>query len=551
MFNPFKSYRTLSRSRRIFFIVSKHGFGELIGWLRIRSWWRKATPTGRPPVLSRAKRFRLMLEELGPTFIKFGQLLSTRSDLLPADVVEELIYLQDRVTPTDWKFMKWRFEHEGMDISRVFSDFDTTPIASASLAQVYAATLKSTGEKVAVKVLRPQIEEMISADLSILERFAGILIQHFEEARRWEPEGIIREFRRSIYKELDMRHEGRNADIFRNNFAQDATVYVPRIYWNLSSRAILVMEYIDGKRLSEFFDPAIPLALRKKIAHNGAEAVLKQIFTYGFFQADPHPGNGFVMDDGVICWLDFGMFARVDQDSLILIAQGLYATINKDADRLVKATREIGMITSDSDVDQLKLALIDLVDQYHGLPLRDIVLGKLLAEVVQIIRLNKLRLRSDLMMLVKSISTIESVGRRLDPDFDIIEHARPFVKQVLEERRSPGRLLNSAMAIGEDIAAFIRTAPDNALQILRKIKDGQLKIDFMHKGLEGPVNEFNRMIDKLILGLITSALLIASSLIVQAGKGPQLFGFSAVGIVGYFTAGFLGLWIAWDIFRRR
>lgn len=491
-----------------------------------------------------------MLEELGPTFIKFGQLLSTRSDLLPADVVEELIYLQDRVTPTPWKYMKWRFEHEGMDISKVFSHFDTTPIASASLAQVYAATLK-TGEKVAVKVLRPQIEEIIGADLSILERFAAIIIQHFEEARRWEPEGIIREFRRSIYKELDMRHEGRNADIFRNNFAGDPTVYVPKIYWNLSSRAILVMEFIGGKRMADCFDPALPLEFRRKIANNGAQAVLKQIFLHGFFQADPHPGNGFVLDDGVICWLDFGMFARVDQDSLILIAQGLYATINKDADRLVKATREIGMVTSDSDVDQLKLALIDLVDQYHGLPLKDIVLGKLLAEVIQIIRLNKLRLRSDLMMLVKSISTIESVGRCLDPDFDIIEHARPFIKKVLEERRSPGRLINNAMALGEDIASFVRAAPDNALQILKKIKDGQLKIDFMHKGLEEPTSELHRVIDKLILGLITSALLIASSLIVQVGKGPQLFGFSAIGIIGYFAAGFLALWIAWDIFRRR
>jgi ubiquinone biosynthesis protein len=387
--------------------------------------------------------------------------------------------------------------------------------------------------------------------LNVLGWFAARITQHLEEAKRWEPEGIIREFRRSIYKELDMRHEGRNADIFRNNFVGDTTVYVPKIYWNLSSRAILVMEFIDGRRLSECFDQAVPIELRKKIANNGAQAVLKQIFLHGFFQADPHPGNGFVLDDGVICWLDFGMFARVDQDSLLYIAQGLYATINKDADRLVKATRAVGMITDESEVDQLKLALIDLVDQYHGLPLKNIVLGKMLSEVVQIIRLHKLRLRSDLMMLVKSISTIESVGRSLDPDFDIIEHARPFIKDILAGQHSPGKLLNAAVNLGEDITAFIRTAPDNMLQILRKIKDGQLKIDFMHKGLEGPVNEFNRMIDKLILGLVTSALLIASSLIVQAGKGPQLFGFSAVGIVGYFAAGFLVLWITWDIFKRR
>jgi ubiquinone biosynthesis protein len=549
MLNPFKQYRTLSRSRHIFFILSKHGFGELIGWLKIKAWWRKTTPTGRP-VLSRAKRFRMMLEELGPTFIKFGQLLSTRSDLLPADFLEELVCLQDRVTPVPWKYMKWRFEHAGINIDETFSDFDTTPIASASLAQVYAATLK-TGEKVAVKILKPNIEDTISADLSVLGWFAARLTQHLEEAKRWEPEGIIREFRNSITKELDLRHEGRNADIFRNNFADDPTVYVPKIYWSLSSRAILVMEFIDGKRLIDCFDPAVPIELRRKIAVNGAQAVLKQIFLHGFFQADPHPGNGFVLDDGVICWLDFGMFARVDQDSLLYIAQGLYATINKDAERLVKATRAIGMITDESETDQLKLALIDLVDQYHGLPLKQIVLGKLLAEVVQIIRLNKLRLRSNLMMLVKSISTIESVGRNLDPDFDIIAHAEPFIKNILTRQHSPGRILDAAVNLGEDITTFIRSAPDNMLQIMKKMKDGHFKIDFMHKGLEGPVNELNRMIDKLILGIVTGALLIASSLIVQTGKGPQLFGYSAVGIVGFFAAGFLVLWITVDIFRRR
>lgn len=550
MLNLFKRYRTLSRTRRIGLIIIKHGFGELMGLLKVKTWWRKTTPTGRPPVLSRAKRFRLMLEELGPTFIKFGQLLSTRSDLLPADVVEELVYLQDRVTATPWEYMRLRFEHAGIDIAQTFLHFDTTPIASASLAQVYAATLQ-TGEKVAVKVLRPNIEDTISADLSVLGWFASRITMHLEEAKRWEPEGLIREFRRSIYKELDMCHEGRNADIFRTNFADDPTVYVPKIYWNLSSRAILVMELIEGRRLADCCGPATPIELRKKIAANGAQAILKQIFLHGFFQADPHPGNGFVLDDGVICFLDFGMFARVDKDSLLYLAQGLYATLNKDADRLVKAARSIGMITDESETDQLKLALIDLVDQYHGLPLKQIVLGKMLSEVVQVIRLHKLRLRSDLMMLVKSISTIESVGRNLDPDFDIIEHARPFIKEILTQQHSPGRLLDAAVNLGEDLTTFIRAAPDNVLQILRKMRDGQLKIDFMHKGLESPVNELNRMFDKLILGLVTSALLIASSIIVQTGKGPQLFGYSFVGLVGFGAAFLLVLIITWDILKRR
>jgi len=526
-----------------------YGFGELLGWIKVRTWWLKNRPSAPPP-LSRAKRFRMMLEELGPTFVKFGQLLSTRSDLLPADVIEELVWLQDRVTPVPWKVMKVRFGQAGLNIDEMFAEFDTIPLASASLAQVYAARLK-TGEKVAVKVLRPRIEEVINSDLAILEQFAALLTKHFEEAKNWEPEGIIREFRRSIHNELDLRHEGRNADIFRANFVGDPTVYVPKIYWPCSTRAVLVMEYIEGKRLSECFDPAIPVSVRKQIASNGANAVLKQIFHDGFFQADPHPGNGFVLENNVICFLDFGMFGRLDMDTLSYLSQGLYATINKDADRLIKAARAIGMVTEGSDIEGLKPALIDLVDQYYGVPLKQIELGKLLNEVVAVIRMHRLRVRSDLMLLVKAISTIEGVGRNLDPDFDIIGHAKPFVREALIRDRSPKKILKDVTDFVQDVTTFVKTAPDSMLQILRKMRDGQFKIDFMHKGLEQPINELNRMIDKLILGVIAGCALIASSLIVQTGKGPQLFGYPTVGIIGVFAAGLLSLWIVWDILRRR
>ena len=547
--NPMRRYRTLGRTRRILTIMVTYGFGELIGWIKVSAWWRRHRPSAPPP-LSRAKRFRMMLEELGPTFVKFGQLLSTRSDLLPADVIEELVWLQDRVTPVPWKVMKVRFGQAGMNIDEMFAEFDTIPLASASLAQVYAARLK-TGEKVAVKVLRPKIEEIINSDLAILEQFAALLTKHFEEAKRWEPEGIIREFRRSIHNELDLRHEGRNADIFRANFVGDPTVYVPKIYWPCSTRAVLVMEYIEGKRLSECFDPTIPVSVRKQIASNGANAVLRQIFHDGFFQADPHPGNGFVLENNVICFLDFGMFGRLDMDTLSYLSQGLYATINKDADRLIKAARAIGMVTEASDIEGLKPALIDLVDQYHGLPLKQIELGKLLNEVVAVIRMHRLRVRSDLMLLVKAISTIEGVGRNLDPDFDIIGHAKPFVREALIRDRSPKKLFKDVTDFVQDVTTFVKTAPDSMLQILRKMRDGQFKIDFMHKGLEQPINELNRMIDKLILGVIAGCALIASSLIVQTGKGPQLFGYPTVGIIGVFAAGLLSLWIVWDILHRR
>ena len=548
MFSPIKSYRTLSRYRTIVLTVSRYGFGELFGRLRIRSFRRKNVTAEK--VMSRGKRFRLLLEELGPTFIKFGQLLSTRSDLLPADIVEELIELQDRVSPWDWEKIKPRFDQAGIDIEKNFKQFDTVPIASASLAQVYSA-MPNTGEHMAVKVLRPNIEETINADMEILGQFAAIFSKHFEEARRWEPEGLIREFRRSISRELDLRHEGRNADIFRMNFANDPTVYVPKIYWDMSSRQILVMEFIKGRKISEFFDPKIDIQIRKIIAANGARAVLKQIFQHGFFQADPHPGNTFVMENNVICFLDFGMFGRLDNETLQHLAQGLYALVGKDATKLIKAGRALGIITDETNLKELKLSVIDMVEQYHGIPLKQLHLGRLLAEIVQLVRMHKLKLRSDFMMLIKALTTIESIGRELDPEFDIIEHAKPFVGNIIAKQYSGARILKEARVLSEDFGELVKSAPEETLEILRKIRAGQLKIDFEHKGLEEPINELNRMTDKLMLGLVTAGLLVASSLMAQIGKGPTFLGYPIVGIFGFFAAGLMVLWIFWDIIRRK
>ena len=554
MINPYKNYRTLRRYQQIIMTLARFGFGELVGRLNLFSYLKlkKATAIKKqPPQVSRAVRFRLMLEQLGPSFIKLGQILSTRADLLPPDIVTELANLQDHVTPTEWPAVKTRLDNIfGSDFETIFPHFNSDCIASASIAQVYEATLH-TGERVAVKIIRPNTEKTIKEDLAILEHLAGLIQTHIEEARHWNIHDVVDQFRTSIGRELDLQHEGRNADLFRANFAQDPTVCVPIIYWEYTSRHILVMEFIDGQKISEFFDPDIDLETRKMLAYNGANAVLRQIFEHGFFQADPHPGNAFVLPGNVICWLDFGMFGRLDDNALDSLARALHAIVKKDIDRLLKAGRQLDVFPDQADSPNIRIAVIDLLEQYHGIPLKQINVPQLLRDITQLVNRYHVHIRPDFLFLIKALGTIEATGRKLDPDFDILSHVEPFIQRLYLKMFSPQRLLKDAHTLSEDLAELTRESPEHLLEILRKFRSGEVKLEFVHKGLEVPFSQLNQMSDKIVLGLILAALIIASALMAHVRLGPLLFGYPVIGGFGFLVAGIAGLWIIIDILRSR
>ena len=552
MFNPYKNYRYFRRYRQIIVTVARYGFGELIGRLNLFAKLKlKKSADGAQVQSSRAIRFRNMLEQLGPTFIKLGQILSTRPDLLPADIIEELTHLQDRVTPTPWSQVKKQLDRQlASDFEQIFADFDPEPIASASIAQVYAARLRS-GPKVAVKIIRPGTEKTFRDDLLILEHLASLIQAHIEEARRWNVPAFVGHFRASIDRELDLRREGRNADIFRANFADDPNIYVPKIYWEHSSTTMLVMEYIDGRPLAEFFPPHTDRETRSTLARRGAEAVLRQIFDHGFFQADPHPGNTFVMPDNVICFLDFGMFGRLDASALAILARVLHAVVKKDVDRLLKAARDLGVLPDQQNIPDLRVAVLDLIEQYHGVPLKHIDMPRLLREIVQLISRYHVGIRHDFLFLIKALGTIEASGRKLDPNFDMVSHVQPFVRSLLLKRYSPQRLLDDTQRFAEDFTQLAHESPEHMLEILRKIRAGQIKLEFHHKGLEEPFARLNQMSDKIVLGLILAALIIASALLAHVKLGPALFGFPVIGGFGFLVAGVTGLWIIYDILRSR
>jgi len=538
----------LRRYQQIAGTVARFGFGELVGRLNLFSLLKLKKPTpSEQAQASRAVRFRLMIEQLGPSFIKLGQILSTRADLLPDDIVTELSNLQDHVTPTPWEKIKKQLPP---DFEKTFAHFDSKPIASASIAQVYQARLE-TGEKVAVKIIRPGTEKTFREDLIILEHFGGLIQSRVEEARHWDPHAVVGQLRTMVNHELDLRHEGRNADIFRANFASDPKVYVPKIYWELSSQQVLVMEFIQGRPLSVFFDSSADLETRKTLARNGADIVLKQIFQDGFFQADPHPGNVFVMDGNVICILDFGMFGRLDKIAMNVLSRVLQAAAKKDIDRLFKAARDLGVLPHEADRTELKIAVLDLLEQYHGVPLRQIDVPQLLLDIIHLVSRYQVGIRHDFLFLIKALGTIEASGSKLDPDFDMLSHAEPFVRSLTLKRFSPAQVLDDTQRLTEDLVQLARESPDHLLDILRQMRSGRLKIEFQHKGLEDPVAQFNRSSDKLVLGLVLAALIIASALMANAEIGPTLFGYPVIGGFSFLIAGITGFWIVFDILRSR
>lgn len=545
-----KGIRNLIRFQQITGTLVRFGFGELLGRLNLLRYLKKELPPEQLRA-TRAVRFRLMLESLGTTFIKLGQILSTRPDVLPPDIVAELANLQDAVTPIPWELMSVQLDNDtGRLIRQDFVVLETTPIASASIAQVYAGTLR-TGEKLALKIIRPGIDKVIREDLQILEVIGKLVKKHVSEANEWDVDSIIEQFRVSIRRELDLQHEGRNADIFRRNFAHDPAVTVPRIYWDYTNRQILAMEYIDGRRLQEFFDPAIPLETRRALAETGAHAVLRQIFEHGFFQADPHPGNALVMPGNVICFLDFGMFGRLDNLSQEALGMALQAIVKKDVERLLKSARELGILYHTIPGHDIRTELFDLLEQYHGRPLRQISMPNLVRDILSLIARHRLRVRPDFIFLLKALATVEATGRKLDPDFDIISHIAPFVRRMLLQRFAPSAIWANGVDFVEDVYRLGREAPEHVLEILRSLRTGQQKLDLNLLGFDQSLQELNKVIDKAVVGVLIGLVTVASSIMAHAQIGPKLFDIPLIGGVMFLIAGVTGIWYIFDLLNRR
>lgn len=546
-----KTYKHVKRYRQILNIFIKYGFGFVIQKLGLLQKLSEKNIIRRKvkdiDTLTLPQRLRLAIEEMGPTFIKLGQILSTRPDILPEDYINELVKLQDSVKEFDGDLAKQQFETStGKNINDVFSYFSQKPIASASIAQVHMARLL-TGKEVVVKVQRPDIEKIIDIDLEILFEFARFLDSKVEEIRSYNLVGIIEEFSDAIKKELDFTKEAWNIDRFRRDFEGEDYIYIPTIYWEYITKKILVMEYIKGPKINEL--ESLGDLQKKEICKKIATAFMKQVFENGFFHADPHPGNIFVNDKLDIVYIDFGMMGRLNKKLMSQIAELLIGVIEIDEDRIAEAFLDIGIISEEISINQFKIDIFELIQNYHSKTLNQIDIVRFLNDVFKIAISYKIVMPQEFTLLVKTIVTIEAICSNLDSDFNFVEFAKPFVNKLIRQRISIKSILRENIFKFKDTNKHLMVLPSMFNEFLKKANSGKLKVDFHHKGLEDLTSELNIMVNKLVLSIIIAALLVGSALLIQVNKGPFLYGFPIIGIIGFSSAFLLGLWLVFTIIK--
>ncbi len=546
--------RRLMRLRQVAQVLAKYGFGRLFDQMRI---WEHLNIERRIfrrrhrefDHLSVPERLRFALEELGPTFVKLGQVLSTRPDLIPQEYILELEKLQRNVAPITFDAARQTVESElGRPITEIFTSFEERQVAAASLAQVHRATLKS-GDVVAVKIQRPGAADVIEIDLEIMHNIAGLMERYIDEARLMNAVGMVREFSTNLRKELDLRVEANNMRRSAHNFAGDETVHVPEVYKELCTKRVLVMEYIDGINISETERLAAEGYDLTVIARRGVDIALKSTFEHGFFHADPHPGNIFVLPDNVICLLDYGMMGVIStrqRESMAKLAAGI---INRDEKGMTRSLEGLVEAQDAVNVEKLEADMSDLAQQYDYLPLEDIRLGTLLNEVVKLLVHHRLRLQTNLIWLFKAVTTIEDVAHNMDANFDMIECARPYVQRVLRRRVNPIRQIRELYLPTLDLIDFVKEFPYAARDIIRQLREGRLRIEYEHIGLEPVRRTLDHAANRMALAIVIAALVIGSSLVVLSRVPPLVADISIIGIVGYVIAWAFGLWLVFSILR--
>ncbi|MCD5401540.1 AarF/ABC1/UbiB kinase family protein, partial [candidate division NPL-UPA2 bacterium] len=423
-----------------------------------------------------AERGRMVLEELGPTFIKLGQILSARSDLIPPDFLREFSKLQDEVPPFSFPEAKEVIEGQfGLPLEQLFSHLEENPLAAASIAQVYRASLPD-GREVIVKVQRPGIAPKIKADLNILLFLAPLAERHIPRSRPYSPVRIAEEFATTLRRELDFTTEANYTDRFYRNFEEDDTVRIPQVYWDLTGERVLTLEMIEGIKINDLEALDRAGLDRKKIALRGVNLFLRQIFEHGFFHADPHPGNFLVLDNEVIGLVDFGIVGRLDEETLRSIANMLISLISHDLDRLGNEFINLSLSSEEFDRRSFKADLLEFVDSYFGLPLKCIRAENFINDMLRLAGKHGIRVPHDFVLLGKTVFIIGGIGRELDPDFDFLRVAKPFAYDLIKKRLHPRKLLLNSVRTLSEMSSLLESFPGQVSQILRKFRQGEFKL---------------------------------------------------------------------------
>ncbi|WP_457561175.1 ABC1 kinase family protein [Caminibacter sp.] len=535
------SFYELKRTKEIIFILAKYGFGDIVESLGI------PVPFKRKVNLSRSERIRLAIEELGPTFIKLAQILSLRPDLIPLELAREFEKLQDSVTPLPFSEMEKVLKEEFENYREIFTgEFEL--LASASIGQVYKTKLKN-GEEVAVKILKPDIEEKIFADIAILQRFAKLLRERFL-IYGIDLVKIVDEFAKSIKKELDYNIEALNLKRFYANFKNNPNIKVPKLYQKYSTKRVLTMEFVRGIKISEIEKLKEAGYDLKDITKKGFDLICEQIFIHRFFHADPHPGN-LMVSDGKIVFLDFGIMGRLSEEDRKYFVEMIYYVIKNEEEKAALLVLKLSKVEGELDISSFQKEMADIISTYFYSSLKQVELRSLIDDMLKVMSRYRIYFKEDNYLLAKALVTMEGIGKKLYPDFHAAEEIKPFILKIYKKEFSPFSILKKSHELNKAIIEFLSNAPSDINEIIHKIKQGNLKIEFEHVGLEEFEETVEKSFNRLSTSIVIASILIGSSMLLSAKIPPTINDISLLGIAGYIFAFILGVVLLFTILRKK
>lgn len=555
-----KKFRTAKRLREIVNVFIRHGFGNLVDQIHLGKFvpvTKRLKSYGNWPSLMKGpnapERLRLAFEELGPSFVKFAQLLATRADLIPMRFSDEFKKLQDRVAPFPFDEVKSIVEENIPEpFEKVFRQFERIPIGAASIAQVHRAVLHD-GTDVIAKIQRPNIKENIDSDIEILFNVARLLETYVPDSRFLNPVGIVREFQKTVEKELNFIAESRNCERMRNNFEDVPYVHVPKACLQFVTDKIIVLERIDGVRLDDVEGIRAMGVDPKVVAHNTVEAYFKMVLVDGFFHGDPHPGNVIVRRDGTIGFMDFGIMGKVNDETRAILSNVFTALLSKDFEQLVDLHILLGLVPEEVDIDtfrrNFKSDLSDLIEPLYGLTLSEINFAEYMSSIIDILVRNKTKVLTDMLLIDKAMIMLQSTIQKLDPHYNFIEAVKPYMTSLGSDKINPKRILDDVFKHSLEVGGFLRHLPKQLKRIMWKVIRDEVVIKLSLRGLDNLIRDIDRSSNRLSVSMIISSVLISSAIMHATGVGPTIYGMSVLGFMVFGFAAVLGIALIVSIFR--